>query len=413
MRTKRSTLVASLAIGSTVATSALADDPSGYDYDADVDQAMLNVGDWCTQYLPTVETYFSEPNQAKWPKSLNFMKGRQFSEKAPPLKGFALAIELKADPIAAVTTVTGTGTRVIRYEPEAGSTNLHAVNVCEYRRTAGAVPTLQVVHREAFLSQPNNSIAGVQSRSFPQTHADPRIFAVFTRPFRPADYALGLVFIGEGYGRFTISIGADAVAGPIPLTPHAPGTPIAPNAVVDFLQPTDTSQTGPYASWDHGKFAGIIPLYLIGGKRSAQTISQKAIGPYLSMLGGAAKAGFTLKINSAFRDYPMQQYLWECYQSKKCNGGHTAAKAGSSNHQSGIALDLEMGMGVGTSTNADVSKWTAVYKWMVENARLYGFMRTVENEAWHWEYRPDQAAKDGTFGGFSALSAAKTTASKK
>ena len=52
------------------------------------------------------------------------------------------------------------------------------------------------------------------------------------------------------------------------------------------------------------------------------------------------------------------------------------AKPGTSNHESGIAVDF------------NVTGQPEVYKWLVGNAFAYGWVRTVPSERWHFEYRP-------------------------
>ncbi len=65
-----------------------------------------------------------------------------------------------------------------------------------------------------------------------------------------------------------------------------------------------------------------------------------------------------------------------------------------SNHGLGIALDLNTNCGKQNSkSNEPTSKCLSspVYKWLRTNAINYGFIRTVESEPWHWEYRPGQS----------------------
>ncbi len=92
------------------------------------------------------------------------------------------------------------------------------------------------------------------------------------------------------------------------------------------------------------------------------------------MHAAARAAGINLHVNSAFRSMEEQRALYQKY----LNGtGNLAAKPGYSNHQGGIAVDINVG-GTGTST----------YKWLANNASRFGFVRTVPSEPWHWEYRP-------------------------
>ncbi len=56
-----------------------------------------------------------------------------------------------------------------------------------------------------------------------------------------------------------------------------------------------------------------------------------------------------------------------------CNNCNRAARPGTSNHQSGHALDL--------NTSAP-----GVLSWLNANGARFGFSRTVPSEAWHWEW---------------------------
>ena len=94
---------------------------------------------------------------------------------------------------------------------------------------------------------------------------------------------------------------------------------------------------------------------------------------YYVMAQSAANSGIHLKVVSGFRTMAEQQYLYNCYLTKKCNNGNLAAKPGYSNHQSGHALDLN------TSSSG-------VFNWLVNNGGKFGFKKTVPSENWHWEW---------------------------
>lgn len=110
-----------------------------------------------------------------------------------------------------------------------------------------------------------------------------------------------------------------------------------------------------------------------------------AAAEHYVMLRDEAKAeGVTLKINDAYRTMAQQQVQWDKYQAKLAawrNSGRIgkeptpAAKPGRSNHQMGLALDIESANG----TNA-------AFHWLTANAHRHKFKRTVSNEPWHWEY---------------------------
>jgi hypothetical protein len=116
--------------------------------------------------------------------------------------------------------------------------------------------------------------------------------------------------------------------------------------------------------------------YFSSPSASDNSISLGTVCAWNRMYTAAKKAGIRLTINSGFRTLRRQQYFWNCYITKRCNGGNLAARPGTSNHGRGIALDLNVGS-TGTST----------YRWLSRNARKYGFIRTVPSEAWHWEKR--------------------------
>lgn len=103
-------------------------------------------------------------------------------------------------------------------------------------------------------------------------------------------------------------------------------------------------------------------------------MSEGTAKSFLAMFQEARADGVTLEINSAFRTYEQQKKEYAAYLS---GTGSLAAKPGLSNHQSGIALDIQSG------------GWTGkVYLWLKENASAFHFKRTVDSEPWHWEFRP-------------------------
>ncbi len=130
-------------------------------------------------------------------------------------------------------------------------------------------------------------------------------------------------------------------------------------------------------------------------------ISSEANDAYVSMWNAAQGAGFTLIVNSSYRDFKEQE---DVYSSKKASLGQkeadkVAARPGHSEHQTGLSIDVfEMG-NQSTATFKD----SEAYTWLKENAYLYGFIeRYPENkeyltgysaEAWHWRYVGEEVAK--------------------
>jgi peptidoglycan hydrolase-like protein with peptidoglycan-binding domain len=106
---------------------------------------------------------------------------------------------------------------------------------------------------------------------------------------------------------------------------------------------------------------------------NGKVMRSDAAAAFNRMHAAARAAGINLHVNSGFRTMAEQQALYRAYQ----NGtGNLAAKPGYSNHQGGIAVDINVG-GTGSAT----------YRWLAANASKFGFARTVPSEPWHWEYR--------------------------
>lgn len=108
-----------------------------------------------------------------------------------------------------------------------------------------------------------------------------------------------------------------------------------------------------------------IQVITVGGK----PVAKPAGHAFLKMQAAAHAAGIKVSLTSGFRTMAEQQYLYNCYKTRRCNNGNLAAKPGYSNHQNGVALDI--------STSS----------WLAKNAGKFGFVRTVPKEPWHYEYR--------------------------
>jgi len=135
---------------------------------------------------------------------------------------------------------------------------------------------------------------------------------------------------------------------------------------------------------------------------------------YFAMRESAKKDGVKLVVNSAFRPAfkleggvttksgktlePTTQYgiRKERKPNKDENFWLTApasaydpavAPPGSSNHGSGIAIDLNTGGYAHYPGNA-LTDNGRVFEWLTKNAHRFGFIRGVSSEVWHWEYYP-------------------------
>lgn len=146
-----------------------------------------------------------------------------------------------------------------------------------------------------------------------------------------------------------------------------PPPPIVPGEVdVDSLVQTAKCQRA--NGYRRGKKISICVTKIDG-----KLVEVNTARAYLRMRSAARKKGVTLYVVSGFRSMAQQRYLYNCYKTKRCNGGNLAAPPGYSNHQSGKALDL--------NTSA-----RGVYSFLANRGKSYGFRRTVPSEKWHWEH---------------------------
>ncbi|MDD2203108.1 MAG: M15 family metallopeptidase [Bacilli bacterium] len=139
------------------------------------------------------------------------------------------------------------------------------------------------------------------------------------------------------------------------------------------------------------------------------------------MASDMRKLGLTIQAKSAYRSYQTQVILYDNYvkASGKTAADTFSARAGYSEHQTGLAVDVRAGTGnYGTFAQSDE------HDWMAKNAHTYGFiLRYPENktnitgykfESWHFRYVGKDVAKyiyenDLTFDEYYAM----TIASKK
>jgi len=135
---------------------------------------------------------------------------------------------------------------------------------------------------------------------------------------------------------------------------------------------------------------------------------------FIKMFEATLKDGIELSIISATRNFKTQKYLWERkWSGKKLVSGKNLAKninnpikrariilkyssmPGTSRHHWGTDIDLNKDKNDYFLTD----KGKKIYKWLKENAHVYGFCQTYtqkdslratgyEEEKWHWSYIP-------------------------
>ncbi len=114
----------------------------------------------------------------------------------------------------------------------------------------------------------------------------------------------------------------------------------------------------------------------------------------------ASKLGYRIVAVSAYRDYNYQNELFNYYVKEKgLNYAlECSAKPGHSEHQTGLALDVE-----GSNKDYDNFENSKEFIWMKDNAHKYGFIlrypKGKENitgfkyEPWHYRYVGNDIAK--------------------
>lgn len=143
-----------------------------------------------------------------------------------------------------------------------------------------------------------------------------------------------------------------------------------------------TDNKGPNACWRRGEFLGPkLLVNIVGFGGEMEQITLDSLDPYLKLKEAAEEENIQLSINSAFRTFQRQAELRRLFESGR---GNLAAKPGHSNHQHGQAFDLNTRHNLFDGTDK-------IYEWLKLNGPKHGFVRTVSNESWHWEYRPADA----------------------
>jgi LAS superfamily LD-carboxypeptidase LdcB len=140
-----------------------------------------------------------------------------------------------------------------------------------------------------------------------------------------------------------------------------------------------------------GYVAGSKQPILLWSVGKGHMLRADAAAYFLAMREAAKEAGIELVVNSSFRSNDRQAALYAQYQKdlldfiKKRRPTKPApvAKPGYSNHQSGVAVDINRATGDNLAT---VEPDSPTDKWLAENASRFGFKRTVSVEPWHWEF---------------------------
>ena len=122
-------------------------------------------------------------------------------------------------------------------------------------------------------------------------------------------------------------------------------------------------------------------------------LNKEAYDAFINLADDAKKEGYTILIVSSYRTYQDQEDVWKDYKAsfgtKKADA--YAARAGSSEHETGLAIDV-----ADYYDKNDKFEDTESFQWMQANAHKYGYIlrypKEKENitgysyEAWHYRY---------------------------
>ncbi|MEK6829594.1 MAG: M15 family metallopeptidase [Nanoarchaeota archaeon] len=295
-----------------------------------------------------------------------------FLENSPLFGGLYQIMKVKhvIDPNNMKTTVEGIR---MRFAPGSGYGSIKPITLNTFRNLG--LPEAPLARGEGFDSADKEAL-----KQFSTNTPSP---GTVSRSANVSDY------INED---FVNGINGGPVAQPIAILPTT------------TLNSYDTS-LGLRDLWSEGKIIGQAQMYIFDG----YPMTAQVTSAYKAMKDAAQIDGITLKLESGYRDpfkniidnkgkfistaqYELRrQNVKNKSKQNDDNWLRTAAsdqfdpataRPGFSNHNSGIAVDLNCGGAKFNNFNQ------TIYEWLMLNAYKFGFVRTVTTEEWHWEYRP-------------------------
>ena len=138
----------------------------------------------------------------------------------------------------------------------------------------------------------------------------------------------------------------------------------------------------------------VIPQTYSWGDAGSQMVREVAYSAFLDMWNAAAEEGYYLMVSSSYRSYEEQEIVYNNYKNSSGEryADSIAARPGSSEHQTGLTLDIFSR----DNSNRATFAGSEVANWIAENSYKYGFiLRYPEDkvditgysyEAWHFRY---------------------------
>ena len=141
--------------------------------------------------------------------------------------------------------------------------------------------------------------------------------------------------------------------------------------------------------------------YRLGLESDIKLIRQEVYDAYLEMWNAAKEAGHYLLVDSGFRSSESQEQVYKSYENRYGTkfADSVAARAGFSEHQTGLALDIYSKECASATTFKD----SKTYAWLIENSYKFGFILRYPDtmseitgynyESWHYRYVGVELAK--------------------
>ncbi len=138
-------------------------------------------------------------------------------------------------------------------------------------------------------------------------------------------------------------------------------------------------------------------LVNLGSAYGGGQLEKKAAEYFKKMADAAKKDNISIRNVSGYRSYSTQSYLYNNYVSQDGvkNADRYSARPGTSEHQTGLATDINY--------VSDSFEYTEAYKWLIKNSYKYGYILRYPKgkefitgymyEPWHYRYVGEEVAK--------------------
>jgi hypothetical protein len=148
------------------------------------------------------------------------------------------------------------------------------------------------------------------------------------------------------------------------------------------------------------KISGLPGVNLATGAQAVPYLQKPAVD---AMLAAQKARGVTLTINSGLRTLPQQYLLYRWYQTGRCGIG-LAARPGTSNHESAVAIDIADNAAWRTALTNRGFRWLGAsdpvhYDFIGQGAvNLRGLSVKAFQRLWNRNHPEDPIGEDGAYG---------------